>query len=541
VSFDNPRFLGLLLLLIPLALGMIFHYRKRKKGAELFASSAQAGERERKIREFRFRMIWGDFFFLVFTASLIVALAGPRWGVHFTADYRRGVDVILAFDISRSMQVRDAGGGESSRLDQGLRIARNLASGLGGGFRMGTAAGKGRGVLAVPLTYDSEAVLNFLDSLDDFSLTGTGTNLESLVDAAAGAFRDDSPGRREIILFTDGESLSGSPEGALSRARNRNITLSAIGLGSDEGGPVPSAPGSAEKTPEGFLLSGSGAPVHSTRRGELLKTWAEKSGGIYVDGGRNDAAFVAADYIRSLSAESGLIGHRRESRPRWRLFVLAALVSLGLSRFLAFGRGRALLAACVFSLLGSSCSGMQGKLFIMEGNFFNSRGMYTEAIASYLRALDYDDSAPYGEYGLGSSYFALEEGSAALDRYGAAEQELRESNRANHHELLYRINYNSGIIHFEEGDYTGAAEAFRKALEIDGGRIEAKRNLELSLLTLSRNAAPQPAASSLDSGGGSEGGDVGSSAVFEYLRRKEQDQWKSREQQTEEDPAGLDY
>jgi Ca-activated chloride channel family protein len=175
----------------------------------------------------------------------------------------------------------------------------------------------------------------------------------------------------------------------------------------------------------------------------------------------------------------------------------------------------------------------------MEGNFFNSRGMYTEAIASYLKALDYSDAAPYAEYGLGSSYFALEEGKAALERYQAAEDKIRDLTRGRHSELQYRIRYNSGIIHFEEGDYEGAAKAFREALEIDGSRVEAKRNLELSLLTLARNPRSQAAAPPAHSG--AEGGEAGTSALFEYLRRKEQDQWKSREWQTGADSAGLDY
>ncbi|MDR1374593.1 MAG: VWA domain-containing protein, partial [Treponema sp.] len=309
MSFDNPRLLWFLLLLVPSALIMVFRYRKHGGKPELFAASAPAPERERLVREFRFRMICGDFFFLLFLSSLIFALAGPRWGFELIADYRRGVDLILALDVSRSMQVRDSGPQRNSRLDRGIEIARNLAASLGD-VRLGTAVGKGRGVLAVPLTYDSEAVLNFLDSLDGFSITGTGTNLESLIDAASGAFRDGSPGRREIILFSDGESLSGSPEGAVNRARNRGVTLSAVGLGSDEGGPVPVEPG--PDAPEGVLLSGA-VPVTSRRHGGFLERTAEKSGGLYIDGNRSDAARAAADYIRSLSAESGLTGRRRES------------------------------------------------------------------------------------------------------------------------------------------------------------------------------------------------------------------------------------
>jgi Ca-activated chloride channel family protein len=548
MSFDNPRLLWFLPLLIPFCLVMLFRYRKHRQGSGLFvsagASAASDAEREKLLREFRFRMIGGDFFFLVFLFSLVFALAGPRWGVRLVTDYRRGVDVILALDLSRSMQVRDAGGGgENSRLDRGIEIARDLVSSLGDdGVRIGAAVGKGRGVVAVPLTYDFEAVLNFLDSLDGFSITGTGTNLESLIDAASGAFRDDAPGRREIILFSDGEALSGAAEAALNRARDQGAALSAVGLGSGEGGPVPVEPGPL--APAGVLLA-DGVPVISVRRGNFLERAAEKSGGLYVDGNRDDAAREAASYIRSLSADSVLTGRRREAMPRWRFFVLLALASLGFSRFLSFGRrksAKALLPvlACIFPLLGSSCSGVQGKLYLMEGNFYNSRGMYTEAIASYLKALDYPDAAPYGEYGLGAAYFALEEGEGALERYRQAEKKLENLKKDNHRELRYRIHYNSGIILFEEGDYDEAAAAFKDALKIDGGRVEAKRNLELSLLFSLSQDSPRTGSANSGTGGG-RGDDAGTSTLFEYLRRKEQDQWKSREWQADSGPAGPDY
>jgi tetratricopeptide (TPR) repeat protein len=70
----------------------------------------------------------------------------------------------------------------------------------------------------------------------------------------------------------------------------------------------------------------------------------------------------------------------------------------------------------LFSLF-LSCRGTQGKLLILEANFLNTRGYYTEAISAYLRALNYKEAAPYAEYGLASAFFALEESDAALDRY----------------------------------------------------------------------------------------------------------------------------
>jgi Ca-activated chloride channel family protein len=174
---------------------------------------------------------------------------------------------------------------------------------------------------------------------------------------------------------------------------------------------------------------------------------------------------------------------------------------------------------------------------LMRGNFFNAQGMYTEAILSYLEALEFSETAPYAEYGLGSVYLSLDEGAAALLHFAAAEEGLTNLLREDHRELIYRIHYNRGVVRFHAGDFGSAADQFRSALETDGSRIEAKRNLELSLLSSSRQSSGAAASHSLDFQDQQKGPQV----LFDYIRRKEQDQWKSREWAEDTDPAGLDY
>jgi len=187
----------------------------------------------------------------------------------------------------------------------------------------------------------------------------------------------------------------------------------------------------------------------------------------------------------------------------------------------------------IFSILVCGCSGIPGKLLIMEGNFKNARGDYTGAISSYTRALEYDGAAPYSEFGLGSVYFALGEEKAALERFSEAEKMLQTFDPAIGRELHYRIHFNTGVVLFIGGDFTGAVDSFREALRIDGGRKEAKRNLELSLRSLARKDA---------AGSGESAEESESMAVlFEYVQQKEFNQWKSREWQMEEDDNGLDY
>jgi Ca-activated chloride channel family protein len=178
-----------------------------------------------------------------------------------------------------------------------------------------------------------------------------------------------------------------------------------------------------------------------------------------------------------------------------------------------------------------------GKLTLLRGNFFNAQGMYTEAILSYLEALKFPETAPYAEYGLASVYLSLDEGAAALQHFAAAEEGLTNLLRDDHRELIYRIYYNRGVVRFHAGDFSAAADQFRTALETDSSRIEAKRNLELSLLSMSHQSSSAASSLSLDTREQQKGPQV----LFDYIRRKEQDQWKSREWTEDTDSTGPDY
>jgi Ca-activated chloride channel family protein len=481
-------------------------------------------------------MLLLELLFMFFLVFLALALAGPRWGVRKVTDFRRGVDLVLAFDLSLSMNVEDCqepGQDSVSRLEQGKAIALQLMTSLGD-IRVGTAIGKGNGILAVPLTYDIETVLGFIYALDSRSISGSGTNLEALVNTAIAAFQDSIPSRREILLFSDGEAHSGSFQAAVERARRAGINISAVGLGTDQGGPVPVEKSS--DAPDGLLLGTDGRPVLSVRQSESLRNGVERSGGVYIDGSMENAASLLAKNINAVFAEARIQGQRREAYPRWRLFVFAAMSCLGGARLMGFSRRKKKYLAVLFCLLSlSSCAKTQGQLLIMQANFQNTRGYYTEAISSYMKALEYDEAAPYAEYGLASTFFSLDESSAALDRYDQAEKDLEQRNEF-HQELRYRIHYNKGIIYFEKGEYGEAALAFREALKVDGSRIEAKRNLELSLLTGLRSRQSYTREEAEDSKE-----DSGSLILFEYIKAKEQSQWKSREWSGESDHVGLDY
>jgi Ca-activated chloride channel family protein len=117
MSFDRPRLLIALFFLIPLLLGAVLHYRRRRVVLSLFPGLANL--------RLRYRLSSASFF--VFFACAVIALAGPRQGFVLIPDHRRGTDLVFALDLSRSMDARDGGG--PSRLERAAAIVRSLVAG----------------------------------------------------------------------------------------------------------------------------------------------------------------------------------------------------------------------------------------------------------------------------------------------------------------------------------------------------------------------------------------------------------------------------
>ena len=190
--------------------------------------------------------------------------------------------------------------------------------------------------------------------------------------------------------------------------------------------------------------------------------------------------------------------------------------------------------ALAMPLLLGGCTDSAGRLLVMRANFLAARGMHIDAMSLYLDAAEYGVAAPYAEYGLGLIFFALGEESAALNRFAEAGRILETLPDGLHRELRYRNHYNTGMVLFSKGDFAGAADSFRQALRVSSGRIEAMRNLELSLMSIERE----------DSAGvGGNGGGTASEAMtlmFQHIQQREVEQWRGREWPDEERVPGDD-
>ena len=128
----------------------------------------------------------------------------------------------------------------------------------------------------------------------------------------------------------------------------------------------------------------------------------------------------------------------------------------------------------------------------------------------------------YGLFGLSSTYIMQNEDEAALERIKQISPEASD-------DILFAAYYNTGIIAHRKGEYEAAADAFKHALMIDGSNVDAKINLELSLINKSVVTSPaEQTAVNADSASDSS---PRQDLVFSIVKENEKKQWKNQESQ----------
>jgi Ca-activated chloride channel homolog len=234
--WDNSSYLWLLLLL-PLIYAAYWWFRKvqlRKRKAlfddrlvdQLRLDYWQTGD---KIRLACF--LSAAFFF-------IVALAGPKLGTEVREVQRTGLNLLVALDLSRSMNAEDV---RPSRLNKAKFEINRLVNRLRGD-RIGLLVFTDEAFVQAPLTTDYSAMRLFLDIANTDQMPTSGTNFTSALDLALEAFEavEQQPGAANVLLFVaDGEHHGPDFNNALRRLTDAGVYIFTVGIGTRDGAPIP--------------------------------------------------------------------------------------------------------------------------------------------------------------------------------------------------------------------------------------------------------------------------------------------------------------
>jgi Ca-activated chloride channel family protein len=174
-------------------------------------------------------------FILMAVFFSILALVRPQYGTKMELMERRGLDVVIAVDVSLSMYAQDI---KPNRLERAKHEISNFIDHLGGD-RVGLVAFAGDAFLQCPLTLDYSAAKIFLDILNPNLIGTPGTALGSAIETGLKAFDPTERKYRVLVLLTDGEDHSGKAEKWAEEAARQGVIIYTVGIGSMGGVPIP--------------------------------------------------------------------------------------------------------------------------------------------------------------------------------------------------------------------------------------------------------------------------------------------------------------
>jgi len=326
MNFGAPNWLWTLAIL-PL-LVLLYAQAERRSAIKLreFVSPRLlpqlAGNVDRVRRAIRFAFV------LLALALAIGALAKPRWGYTYEDVKRRGLDLLFAVDTSRSMLSNDVA---PNRLERVKLAAQDLITDLQGD-RVGLIAFAGRAFLQAPLTIDYDAAVESINDLDTKTIPEGGTNIGEAIALATQTFGKSAMGNRALIIFTDGEELSGDAVNEAKKAADAGVKIFTIGVGTAQGSLIP-VEGKGEG---GFVKDAKGQVVKSKLDENRLREIAQATGGMYLhlESGPQTMRQLYTEGLSKLKTAE--IDARLSSRPieRYEWPLAGAIVALIASLFI---------------------------------------------------------------------------------------------------------------------------------------------------------------------------------------------------------------
>jgi len=319
MKLGNPDALWLLLFLPALGGFFLWAFRSRRAALGSFASHDLLAHLLRAVSVRR--QVFKMFLLLLGAAFLVMALIEPKWGFHWEEIKRRGLDIVVALDVSKSMMAEDIA---PNRLEAAKREIKSLVNNLHGD-RIGIVAFAGTSFLNCPLTLDYSTAKLFLNDLEPEAVPLGGTDIGGAIRTALEAFEGHEKKHRVLILITDGEDHRDRVMAAAEEAKRKGVVIFPIGIGRREGAPIPVFDEAGRK---GFVKDRNGQVVLSKRDDVLLGKLALLTGGKKgsIGAGRFPLEEIYEEEIARMEKKELESSRQKRYEHRFQIFLFMALI-----------------------------------------------------------------------------------------------------------------------------------------------------------------------------------------------------------------------
>jgi Ca-activated chloride channel family protein len=337
--FAHPEYLYFLFI-IPLLIGVfIYNVHKKKQNIRLFGNPELLAELMPNVSHVRPHVK----FWIQITVIILmtVVIAQPQFGTKMEEVKRKGIEVMIALDVSNSMMAQDI---LPNRLEKAKQVLAKLVDDMKND-KVGLIVFAGDAYTQLPITADYISAKMFLSTISPQLVPRQGTAIGSAIDLAIKSFGKKSETKRAIILITDGENHEDDAIGAAKLAVGEGINVHVIGMGKPEGAPIP-----IEGTLS-FRKDNNGNVVVSKLNEAMCSNIAAAGNGVYVRADNSNSAYKMVSKELDKLAKSDLSSQVfSDYNEQFQSFAILALILLFIELFVFERRNKRLSRLKIFDL-----------------------------------------------------------------------------------------------------------------------------------------------------------------------------------------------
>lgn len=410
-------------------------------------------------------------FFVIVLAAANVQRPGSMENVQ-----RKGVDVMLVLDVSRSMLARDI---KPTRLERAKQFLLRLADQLPND-RIGLVLFAGRAYMQMPLTTDHGAARMYIQEASPDVVPTQGTVIGDALTMANSAFNAKERKYKSIVLVSDGEDHDPEAPKIAKQLAQDGVLINTVGIGSPEGSAIEDpATGELKKDEEGHTV------MSKLNEAELQQLATETNGTYLRLDNVEDALITMTQQLDTAEKKAMRDNEFIDYKSYFQWFLGAALLLL-LCELLLAERRRGRLAAGVGRMLvliglglavTVSASAQTTNTLIRSGNRAYKKKQVDQSLKQYQAAVDKAPDNPTANYNLGNAQFRKNEFDAASKSYDASINHS-DSDKSMEEKGLY----NKGVALARQKKLQESIDAWKAALKLDAADSEARENLEKALM-----------------------------------------------------------
>ena len=212
---------------------------------------------------------------IISLTALIIGLANPQIGSKMEEVNRKGIDLMIAIDLSNSMLAEDL---QPNRLLRAKQSISKLIDRLEGD-RIGLVVFAGDAYVQLPITTDYSAAKLFLSTINTDIVPTQGTAIGKAISLCIKSFDYSNNQSKAIILITDGENHEDNATEKAQEAKELDILVHTIGMGSEQGGPIPIKKRNGQIS---YQKDNDGNTIVTRINEDMLKKIAQAGGGSYI-------------------------------------------------------------------------------------------------------------------------------------------------------------------------------------------------------------------------------------------------------------------